>query len=138
MFYADALGLASDPAMHGHPRVNWYSIGRQQVLHMCAVHCCTGASAIAVMAMGCCYAYAVCISICVLVIQCTFDYLLAKHAFLPVKCQEVVHDAAVKALLSCHQHSILTIKQMPKQDFVRGCMHNALVASLRVANNMAA
>ncbi len=37
MFYADALGLASDPAMHGHPRVTWYNIGRQQVLHMCAV-----------------------------------------------------------------------------------------------------
>lgn len=30
MFYADALGLASDPAMHGHPRVTWYNIGRQQ------------------------------------------------------------------------------------------------------------
>ncbi len=54
MFYADALGLASDPAMHGHPRVTWYNIGRQQVLHMCAVPRCTGASAVAVMAMHAC------------------------------------------------------------------------------------
>lgn len=138
LFYADALGLASDPAMHGHPRVTWYNIGRQQVLHLCAVHCCTGASAIAVMAMGCCYAYAVCISICVIVIRRISDFMPAKHAFLPVKCQEAVHDAAVKALVPCHQYSISTVKQRPKQDSVRGCRHNAPLVSLRVANNMAA